>query len=151
MKITATVSALFLSALATSTSADAANRHSGSRRTVDFIDNAIAKAATLAKRVPLPEPKVDIGPHHVSFEAGMKKLKRQPLPNANAQPVAMPGFGSIPSMNDGNMPVIGCECFLNFPWRRGLEIDVPARKSGTVAWRFSVLMHVSLPLILTHS
>ena len=99
MKLSATVSALIISALASSSGAEA--RNSGSRRSVQLgNDNGIAgSSANLVKRVSLAQMQEN--------SSSMKKMKRQPL----AAPIAAAaGFGSIPSMNDGNMPIVGSKC-----------------------------------------
>jgi hypothetical protein len=102
MKLTTTVSALILSALASSNGADALSRHGNSRRSLQLNDNGAGSSSNLLKRVPLAQPEVQ----HVA-PAGMQKMvKRQPLPA---------GFGSIPSMNDGNMPIVGGECSPSCP------------------------------------
>lgn len=60
---------------------------------------ASGSSANLVKRVSLDQMKQ---------ATNMQKIKRQPL--ANAAPVAgAAGFGFIPSMNDGNMPIVGRE------------------------------------------
>lgn len=99
MKLSATVSALVLSALASTSGTEAL---SGGRRSVQLNTNsnvASGSSANLVKRVSLDQMKA----------TNMQKIKRQPL--ANAAPVAeAAGFGFIPSMNDGNMPIVGREC-----------------------------------------
>ncbi|KAK9899856.1 hypothetical protein P389DRAFT_4771 [Cystobasidium minutum MCA 4210] len=99
MKFSATVSALVLTALASTSGTEAL---SGGRRSVQLNNsNNVAagssSAGNLVKRVSLAQMKDG---------ANMKKVKRQPLPNA-APIAAAAGFGAIPSMNDGNMPIIG--------------------------------------------
>lgn len=99
MKLSTTVSALILSALASSTGADA--RNAGSRRSVQLGSNnaSVGSSSNLVKRVSLAQMKE-------SSDNMQKKAKRQPLPNA--MPIAAAaGFGAIPSMNDGNMPIVG--------------------------------------------
>lgn len=99
MKLSATVSALVLSALASTSGTEAL---SGGRRSVQLNNKQDASSNNLVKRVSLAQ----MQQQENGNPGMMKKVKRQPL----AAPIAAAaGFGSIPSMNDGNMPIVGCE------------------------------------------
>lgn len=134
MKLSATVPALVLSALASTSGTEAL---SGGRRSVQLNNKQDASSNNLVKRVSLAQMQ-----QQENGNPGMvKKVKREPL----AAPIAAAaGFGSIPSMNDGNMPIVGCELCSLFLFCLCIHYNsLPSHRSPFLA-KGSLILHACL-------